>query len=586
MPDFSAALALLKKPIDDLYGVASGTLKEKIGHLRAAYKIKNLHKKLYDSQRVKTIWNTDRPLSLTSFFYPVSLETPTGSTRLASLDDLPDNHNIIFGTVGQGKSILLRYLLGKEIRSGVRIPVFAELRNIGSESLLQHLCARFCMLLGIAYDYELFCYFAGAGKISFLLDGFDEIDPGNVQRLTQQIEELSYFFEFCRIVVTSRPESECRHLTKFSSQRIRPLAHYDLLPFYKKITKDSEFTERLIGAIAASPLKIKELVTTPLLATLLAISYRAAHRIPLDFSEFYEELFQILMVRHDASKLGWRRQRKTKLNDREIQQVFEAFCFVSRKKKAVSFDRDVAYELARDSITECLVQADPQYFIEDIKKITCLMLDDGKKISFVHLSVQEFFASRYVKTRPEPVAAKFYKQLADGKWGDWTEEITFLSQIDSHRATKYFLIPDANKTIVDILKYHSTFGEQCLDNYLEGMNVVRTMVARDGREEPSYTAKRLRYVHTYHYRQLDSIAFDILFSRPYQNAKSWQSGFNENPDSSARTYLQIANDRGPQVMKVLRDSLTKTVNQLVSDCAKWKSNVSHAEVPRSFIDIT
>lgn len=107
MPDFSAAIVLLKKPIEDLFSSASGTLKTKISHIRATAKVKNLHKKLYDSQRVKTIWNTDRSLSLTSFFYPVSIQSNANNgnsgTRLTSLDDLPENHSIIFGTVGQGK---------------------------------------------------------------------------------------------------------------------------------------------------------------------------------------------------------------------------------------------------------------------------------------------------------------------------------------------------------------------------------------------------------------------------------------------------------------------------------------------------
>src|SRR5476649_744362 len=108
MPDFSVAISLLKKPLEDLFGIANGTLREKIATLKVKSKVKNLHKRLWESQRVKTIWHTDKPLSLSSFFYPVSVsnEDTEGSTRLTSLDDLPNNHNIIFGTVGQGKSIL------------------------------------------------------------------------------------------------------------------------------------------------------------------------------------------------------------------------------------------------------------------------------------------------------------------------------------------------------------------------------------------------------------------------------------------------------------------------------------------------
>lgn len=186
MPDFSVAIAFLKKPIDDLYAAAAGSLKGKLSRLRTVSRVKALHKKLYETQRVKTIWNPDRPQSLTSFFYPVSIKTQAGSARLNSLDDLPDNRNIIFGTVGQGKSILLRYLLGREIKSGHRVPVLVELRGVESSSLEDAIRGRFNLLLGIDSDAEVFASFALAGKLSIFLDGFDEIDSDRVQSLRKR----------------------------------------------------------------------------------------------------------------------------------------------------------------------------------------------------------------------------------------------------------------------------------------------------------------------------------------------------------------------------------------------------------------
>lgn len=172
MPDFATAIALLKKPIEELYGEASGAIKERIAIIRTAAKVKSLHKRLWESQRVKTIWQTDRPLSLNSFFYPVKvLQERDGRSveaKLTALHDLPDRHNIIFGTVGQGKSILLRYLLGKEIKSGTSIPVLCELRNIENESLEEYLIKRFSLLLNIESDTALFEFFSRKGKISFL----------------------------------------------------------------------------------------------------------------------------------------------------------------------------------------------------------------------------------------------------------------------------------------------------------------------------------------------------------------------------------------------------------------------------------
>lgn len=591
MPDFSAAIALLKKPIEDIYSLASGALKLKIAGLRAAGKLKSLHKKLYESQRVKTIWNTDRPLSLSSFFHPVSVlasdESGSKSVRLSSLNDLPSNCYVVYGTVGQGKSILLRYLLGKEIRSGERIPVLLELRNFSSNSLVADLSRKFSTLLGIDDDPEIFDVFARAGRVSFLLDGFDEIEPANVHNVTQQIEELSYRFEASRILLTSRPDSECRHLTRFSSIRIAPLESTELEGFYKRITRDQEFTNRLVAAIKTSPLKIRELVRTPLLATLLAISYRAAHKIPLDFAEFYDELFQILLVRHDGSKLGWRRHRKTTLNDREIQEIFEAFCFATRKRQTSSINSETAYGLAKESIDECQRNTDPQHFLDDIRKITCLLVEEGKKLAFVHLSVQEFFAARYIKTRPETAAASFYSQLVAGNWEKWQEELLFLRQIDSHRATKYFTIPDLTKTLRHLLKEDTELKLEALERFLNELHVSKSVVNRDGKEVESFTVGRVpREANTFHYKNLASAAFSQLFSTTYQGARPWRFSFAVNPRSSRRTYLEIAADMSPEVTEALKSRIKGLVAQLIRDSEELGRSVSRAEVPRSFMDIS
>lgn len=587
MPDFSAAIALLRKPIEDLYSSSSGLIKEKISILRTSAKMKDLHKKLWESQRVKTIWHTDRPLSLSTFFYPVSIsnEDGEGRTRLTSLDDLSNNHSIIFGTVGQGKSILMRYLLGREIRSGIRVPVFCELRNVENQSLFNYLSERFSLLLGMKIDIELMEYFAEKGKISFLLDGFDEIDTINIQKTLAEIDDLSYKFPLCRIILSSRPDTECKNLSNFYAKKISPLENEDLSGFYKKITKDEKFTSRLVNAITASPVKIRELVKTPLLATLLAISYQTAHKIPLDFAEFYDELFQILLVRHDGSKLGWRRPRKTKLNDREIQQIFEAFCFATRRRQTISLDREAAHQFAAESIKQCDVASDPQGFIDDVKNITCLLVDEAKKVNFVHASVQEFFAARFIKTRTEPVAEKFYAQLLSGKWTNWSEEIHFLRQIDTHRATKYFVVPDIELTINDLITNGDKVTQEIIDEHLKLLFVKKRVILRDGASVENYYIDIKLRVNTYHYQLLNQRIYSALFRQITPNENTWKFGFEQEPEKLSRTYLEICKDKGPVNYAKISELITIWTTQQIREKSLLLNTIKKNEIPSSFIDL-
>lgn len=242
---------------------------------------------------------------------------------ISRIDEIPANSFIISGTVGQGKSIFLRYLLGKEIKSGSRVPVFVELRRTPPSGLETYVQSVFDELLEVRGSPEIFQLFASSGRISILLDGFDEIDPDRVQEISGSIEHLAMQYPQARIVVTSRPNSGLENSPHFDVISLAPLDSSDFLGFFGKILpKDKNLAQRITDAILASPTQVASLAGTPLLATLLTIVYRANQKIPSDFAEFYEELFQILLIRHDRSKSGYERKRRTKISDREIQQIF------------------------------------------------------------------------------------------------------------------------------------------------------------------------------------------------------------------------------------------------------------------------
>lgn len=590
MPDFSGAISMLKKPIEDLYLLAAGEIKEEISRLRAQSRLKKLHSRLWQSQRVKTIWHTSRPLSLSSFYHPVSVmrSTENGNTevKLDDLDDLPDLHNIFFGTVGQGKSILLRYLLGKEIKSGSRIPLLIELRHVKAGELVGYLKSEFSALLDISSNLKVFDFFADNGKITLLLDGFDEIDSDSVEPIMRELDFLSEKYPSCRIALTSRPDSECKHLTNFYAVSVCPIKPDDLPAFYRRLTRDVEFSNNLLTAISNSPTEIQGLLTTPLLATLLAISYQAAQKIPLDFAEFYDDLFEILLTRHDGSKKGWRRSRKTKLNDREMQQAFEAFCFGTRKRKIASFNKEIAYSVAKESIERLKLPADPEGFLSDISKITCLVVPDGKKSTFVHASVQEFFSARFIRGRSEPVARNFYtKLLSEKAWKLWRQELLFLFQIDLYRSRKYFTIPDLQKTISYLTKHVNLVTEAGVDQYLSEMSVKKKISNAEGKSTNSYLLHRRRLEETYHLDILDGRIFNMLFVEKRSGWGSWNKGFLINVGESERTYYQIAADRGDIFSSEFRSRFRVIIENLLKELVDLRAYVEDEERTTGLVDL-
>ena len=490
---------------------------------------------------------------------------------------------VLKGTAGQGKSILLRWLLGKEIRSGNRIPLFVELRKIRSDSLLDHIVSSFCDLLDIGKSSDLFDFFAKAGKVSILLDGYDEIDPDQVQQVTASIEDLAAKYPNSRILVTSRPQSGIENSSYFDVIPIAKLGEHDFEPFFEKIlSKDKVLAKRLCTAISNSNFAIGALVSTPLLATLLTIVYRAHQKIPADFAEFYDELFQILLVRHDRSKPGYERKRKTNLSDREMQQVFEAFCFKTKSRRLAGITKQQALEIAAECIKSVGCVCNETHFIADIKAVTCLLSEEGGQLDFLHQSVQEFFAARYVLTRPDIVAQKFYAAAIDGKWINWQQELMFLLRIDSYRSGRDFFIPSYQKILKDIRFEQPDFESTALAVIAEHIGVRQKITVLQDISQKKYFVYDNVSIRYYGSVGFAEKIFEAMFARAVKIP--WQTNcFDGKTDGQKVSYLEIA--KRCNVESDLRAAILSASNEIVAIISNHEQEIRDQNLTADFMDI-
>ena len=546
MPDISAAVALLERPISIVTDLATGKAKDVLARLKAERRVKTIHQKLYATQKVKTIWDVDRARSINSFYFPAKVKTSQGVTQpLLKIDELPGNAVILSGIVGQGKSILLRYLLGKEIRGGERVPLFIELRKVASSNLKSYLKAHFNELMEITGHPEIFELFATNGRLAILLDGFDEIDQAKMTEMITSIEELALHYPTSRLVVTSRPASGLETSPHFEVVHIAQLATNDFAGFFHKILpRDKELADRITKAIISSPTQVKALATTPLLATLLTVVYRSNQRIPADFAEFYSDLFEILLVRHDRSK-AYNRKRKTKIEDREIQQIFEAFCFKSHAEGPSSLTRQKALELARMSIAAQELTCSATDFLEDVIKVTCLLQEEGGRIEFLHQSVREFFAARYVSTRPDDVAKKFYDLVSNSlKRKSWDQVLRFLAQLDKYRSSQFFFIPALQATLArfDSLGFNAP-ATSLRAGISDKSGIRQTTKKLDGtlESQPRYTTMVTAVPDpVYHWDQLHARLFALFFGTGGFAGSKWVNAFDKVTNGQFRTYTELA----------------------------------------------
>lgn len=428
---------VLKAPIDDLYSSAKGGVKSKLKRWKADRNINELYKKIYSFRKVKTIWQVDRPVDLSSFYYPSGLVISGKKYPVSKIDELPDYTGVVIqGTVGQGKSIFLRYLCSQELKRGTRIPVFIELRKIGKYGSIKELILSSLSDLGFSVDDDVFDYFCLSGRLVFLLDGFDEVPADLAMGVISYIESVMSRYPTVKFVITSRPGCSIQRSSFFSVYDLSLLRPEDHPRILKKLMDDSEQRSGLIKALKNSHADIQELLTTPLMMTLMVLLYRSFQEIPNDFTEFYSKLFSTLLIKHDGAKPGFIRERRCASGERELQQAFERFCFQCSKENKVSMSSEDAGDIS-DVATEDFDFSSSD-FLYDISKVACVLIEDGFDYQFIHKSVREYYSASFVSRQNEAFSVKFYKKMLTTA-GGWEQELSFLGILDRYRFNKYFL---------------------------------------------------------------------------------------------------------------------------------------------------
>lgn len=435
----------IEQVVTDLYDGAKGAVKNKIKTWKNKRTLDTLFKRISNVRNVKTIWQIDREVDLLDFYHPTKITVENERRSVTTISDFGYDGNILIeGIVGQGKSIFLRFLCSQEIYRAKRIPVFLELRRIAKgDNLVETLLERM-RILGFEVGKREFAYLARTGKLVVLLDAFDEVPEEAQAHLVTQIESLAEKYDDLQILITSRPDNQIVHSPHVRVFRLASIENEEIDSVIAKLTEGTDIGARLIAALKHNPGQVKGVLTTPLMITLLVITYRAYETLPSRLSEFYNELFTILICRHDKTKPGFVRVKQCGLSDTYIREIFDGLCFLMRRDHVSQVTESQILEYAKNAITLSARTCDEAAFIDDIRQITNLLLREANKYYFIHKSVQEFHCASYVSNlKDDQQTARFYARVR-GKWWAWREELNFLADIDEFKFAKFFLVKDTD----------------------------------------------------------------------------------------------------------------------------------------------
>ncbi len=237
----------------------------------------------------------------------------------------------------------------------------------------------------------------------------------------------------------------------FGVAKIKPLTSHEQGALIEHLVEDVDTKMRLTNALHNKE-HIAGVLTTPLLVTLLIITYKSAGEIPDQLSAFYKSLFATLLKRHDKMKPGFVRERRISLGDVDFERVFETLCFLALNDYKLSLDDRELHSYLRTSLASLnLEPVSEQDYATDLARVTCLLIQDGDRYHFLHKSIPEYFAAQKVAEERDTVAKdEFYRQLATSQIPEnWYQSIFFLSEIDHLSYVELLLIPKLRELFLE-----------------------------------------------------------------------------------------------------------------------------------------
>jgi hypothetical protein len=353
--------------------------------------------------KIKTLLYRDRPVSLKSHYVPTNYMFINDVINGLSLIDhlIESKKNIIIGTAGSGKSVLLRRIFIEliEKRDNI-IPIIIELRYLTSKekdySIIDYL---FKTLndLSAAFTKDQLYYSLQTGKLALFLDGYDELDFSKRDIYEREILDISNKYSKTCIVLSSRPDDCFSSWDEYSIYHALPLNKQQAIELISKIDYDKITKEKFISVLNDGLYdKHSDFLSSPLLLTMMLLTYEQLAEIPEKIHIFYEQAFDTLFHKHDALKSLYKRKSHSELPIDVFKRVFSVFCIITYSDRNFSFDYNQLISYIKQAIEIEGVTTKPVNYFNDLIKSVCIIQKDGNSYTFSHRSFQEYFSAYFL----------------------------------------------------------------------------------------------------------------------------------------------------------------------------------------------
>jgi hypothetical protein len=360
--------------------------------------IKRTHKKY---SKTKTILYKNDPVNLMDIYVGTGLKVGRKIIPTENISEIFDvsNRLLITGTAGSGKSVFSKYLFLQTLKEKIYgVPVFIELRRLNNldMGLLEFLRKDLSSFsLNLTAEQIRICL--KRGSFVLILDGFDELSRTIRDNISKEILEMSNEFEKLKILVSSRPEENLSAWEDFTTFKVLPMNKVRSIDLVSKLKYDKKVKDKFIEQLVKGLFeKHEDFLSNPLLLTIMMMTYGQIAEIPEKMHIFYDQAFDALFFKHDASKAVYKRAMYTDLAIDDFKKVLGAFSLLSYLEGDISFTNTSINAYFSQSKKISGVKFTNKKYLDDLLKSVCILTSEGLSFTYTHRSFQEYFAALFL----------------------------------------------------------------------------------------------------------------------------------------------------------------------------------------------
>jgi hypothetical protein len=411
--------------------------------LRSIYVRVNILENITSRQRL-TIADLEREFDRDRRSFGTKRQTRTGEQIVNQLNDF-----IILGKPGAGKTTFLKYIALSSLDGKFDkkcIPIFISLKDLSdsSKSILDYVAEQFdiCQFPEASSFIERVLK---KGHCQVLFDGLDEVSKGSEDRILREVRMFCEKYSDNQFIISCRIAAYNHWFDKFTDVEMADFNFEQIRRFIFNWFSNDTSTAELCWRKLKADRQIAELAYTPLLLTLLCLSFDATLSFPRNRSELYKEALDALLKKWDASRRIKRDdvykhlslRRKESLFCQIAKDTFEKEEYFLPQKRIEKYIADFIQHLP-EARQETL-DLDSEAILKAIEAQHGILVERAKGIySFSHLTFQEYYTAKSIvdSTTRKILSDLVKRNLSNNKW----REVFLLIAEMMDKADNFFLL--------------------------------------------------------------------------------------------------------------------------------------------------